>query len=304
MAQKTGLSINEEGKLNCQSHNWLDSRPGGGQTIVSYTSWRRRIYPSNTAAAAPVVQKEQQSLLFLPSCPNPMRKLMQLGAQTRPPANPAKQNCAKLHDTIPNETMPNETAGGGHAPPKWPCKPHTHYGSTRTSPSMRSHPSPECPPLSTMINEIAYHTPAAAARKPPQKKGMCAATRNLQPNPRAQRLNTHTYTMMDEIQYHTPAVAGLPSMHETPPNKNTNGKPMCAATCNSIQEPATASQNEYHTPALAGFKFKPRNDNLQPATHPNDPPNGELLSPAPCTTHPPKRYHTPARMGPRCILNF
>ncbi|KAF9505698.1 hypothetical protein BS47DRAFT_1367876 [Hydnum rufescens UP504] len=26
MAQNTGLSINEEGKLNCQSHNWLDLR--------------------------------------------------------------------------------------------------------------------------------------------------------------------------------------------------------------------------------------------------------------------------------------
>ncbi|KAF9510925.1 hypothetical protein BS47DRAFT_1364248 [Hydnum rufescens UP504] len=151
-----------------------------------------------------------------------------------------------------------------------------------------------------MIDKIVYHTPTAAARKPPQKKGTCAATRNPQPDPRVQRPNTRTYATTDEIRYHTPAAAGLSSMHETPPNKNTDGKPMWAATRNPIQEPATASQNEYHTPASAGVWYykdsnsSPRNDDLRPATRPNDPPNGESSSPAPCTTHPPKRrrYHT------------
>ncbi|KAF9520743.1 hypothetical protein BS47DRAFT_1357158 [Hydnum rufescens UP504] len=101
--------------------------------------------------------------------------------------------------------------------------------------------------------------------------------------------------MTDEIRYHTPTAVGLSSMHETPPNKNTDGKPMCAATRNPIQEPATASQNEYHTPASAGVWYykdsnsSPQNDDLRPATCPNDPPNGESSSPAPCTTHPPKR---------------
>ncbi|KAF9504447.1 hypothetical protein BS47DRAFT_1368783 [Hydnum rufescens UP504] len=52
--------------------------------------------------------------------------------------------------------------------------------STRTSPSTRSHPSPECPPLNTTIDEIAYHTPAAAGRrkapKEQQKLLFCAKT--------------------------------------------------------------------------------------------------------------------------------
>ncbi|KAF9504003.1 hypothetical protein BS47DRAFT_1369106 [Hydnum rufescens UP504] len=84
---------------------------------------------------------------------------------------------------------------------------------------------------------------------------MCAATCNPQPDPRAQHPNTRTYATTDEIWYHTPAVVGLPLKHETPPNKNTNGKLMCAATHNPIQEPVTVSQNEYHTPALEQCKL-------------------------------------------------
>ncbi|KAF9503029.1 hypothetical protein BS47DRAFT_1369843 [Hydnum rufescens UP504] len=57
--------------------------------------------------------------------------------------------------------------------------------------------------------------------------------------------------MMDEIPHthcgRCVVIAGLPSMHETPPNKNTDEKPMCAATCNLIQEPMAMSQNKYHT---------------------------------------------------------
>ncbi|KAF9515819.1 hypothetical protein BS47DRAFT_1360649, partial [Hydnum rufescens UP504] len=169
---------------------------------------------------------------------------------------PAKQNRAKLHDTIPNETTPNE-----NAPPEWPCEPHTRYGGCVVVLVRAVTQAQSARPLNTTIDEIAYHTPAAAARKPPQKKGTCAATRNPQPDPRVQRPNTRTYATTDEIQYHTPAAAGcvviarLSSMHETPPNKNTDGKPMWAATRNPIQEPATASQNEYHTPASAGVWY-------------------------------------------------
>ncbi|KAF9508872.1 hypothetical protein BS47DRAFT_1365638 [Hydnum rufescens UP504] len=131
------------------------------------------------------------------------------------------------------------------------CHPSGHVNHT---PTMHTDEPPVCAvtqaqsarPLNMTIDEITYHTPAAAAT-------------HKQPDPRAQHPNTHTYAMTDEIWYHTPAAAGLPSMHETPPNKNTNGKPMCAATCNSIQEPATTSQNEYHTPAsVVAWKEQPK----------------------------------------------
>ncbi|KAF9503625.1 hypothetical protein BS47DRAFT_1369396 [Hydnum rufescens UP504] len=73
--------------------------------------------------------------------------------------------------------------------------------------------------------------------------------------------------MTDEIRYHTPAAAGLPSMHETPPNKNTanfqDEKEMCMATRNPIPEPATAGQNEYHT-RFGGCEAP------EMTTHPND----------------------------------
>ncbi|KAF9509831.1 hypothetical protein BS47DRAFT_1364935 [Hydnum rufescens UP504] len=119
-------------------------------------------------------------------------------------------------------------------------------------------------PLNMTIDKIAYHTPAAH-KNPLHKKATCAATHNPQLDPRAQHPNTHKYTMTDEIP-HTHCggcvvIAGLPSMHKTPPNKNTDEKPMCAATHNPIQEPAAASQNEYHTCfggcVLQGSKFKP-----------------------------------------------
>ncbi|KAF9514655.1 hypothetical protein BS47DRAFT_1361525 [Hydnum rufescens UP504] len=212
--------------------------------------------------------------------------------------DPAKQNHAKLHDAIPNETTPNETAGGGHMPPKWPCKPHTHYSGCVVvldePPVCTVTQAQSAHPLNMTINEIAYHTPAAC-ENPLQKKGMCAATHNPQPDPRAQCPNTHTYATTDEIQYHTPAAAGLPSMHKTPPNKNTNGKPMCTATRNLIQEPMTMSQNKYHTPALAvAWKEQPKlllcitlkivfMNPPVPHTHPSS--NGTTPTQADSTTH-------------------
>ncbi|KAF9508351.1 hypothetical protein BS47DRAFT_1366043 [Hydnum rufescens UP504] len=131
-------------------------------------------------------------------------------------------------------------------------------------------------PLNMTIDKIAYHTPAAAARKSPtQKRDVCShlppATRNPIQEPSAR--TPATYTMMDEIWYHTPTAAGLPSMHKTPPNKNTanfqDEKEMCAATHNPIPEPVTMGQNEYHTCFEAPEMM----------THPNDDPRPVQTTP-------------------------
>ncbi|KAF9509052.1 hypothetical protein BS47DRAFT_1365513 [Hydnum rufescens UP504] len=198
-----------------------------------------------------------------------------------------------------------------------PCATHPLRrvcGNIRSLPYVKTHPttiwtSPQytsqcaatqassAHPPNTTIDEIAYHTPAAAgctkAPKEQQKLLFCAkipaqkrdvrshpppATRNPIQEPSAR--TPATYATTDEIRYHTPAAAGLPSMHETPPNKNTanfqDEKEMCAATRNPIPEPATAGQNEYHTRfGGCGTTRSSRNDDSpqrRPATRPNDPP--------------------------------
>ncbi|KAF9516302.1 hypothetical protein BS47DRAFT_1360349 [Hydnum rufescens UP504] len=186
--------------------------------------------------------------------------------------------------------------------------PHTGKPQVHTATQAQS-----AHPLNTTIDEIAYHTPTAVGcRKAPKeqqkllfctktpctKKG-CAqppATRNSIQEPSAR---TPT-SMPQQMKYHTPTVVGLPSMHETPPNKNTDEKPMCAATRNPIEEPAAASQNEYHT------RFgSPQNDNLQPATCPMVNCQAQPLVP-----HPPKWqwYHTSTQVVPHppngCGANF
>ncbi|KAF9508767.1 hypothetical protein BS47DRAFT_1365690 [Hydnum rufescens UP504] len=188
------------------------------------------------------MQKEQHTLLLLHGLSFFFFSLLSSELRTHDPNEQTQEN-----NNLPAKRDPQM------AMTQVLDKPHTRFSRQATQ-------ALSACPLNMMINEIneiVYHTPAAAGcrKAPKEQQELLFCTTHPLPRVSPRYMKPH---LQDE-------------------------KEMCAVTHNPIQEPMTVGQNKYHTPPkwLCGTTRSSQNDDPPqrgPMTRPNDPPNGELLN--------------------------